>query len=396
MQLHPSVSMPPGRAVMQPKEIKLLQFVSNFAIGGTERQLVNLAQRLDSNRFDLYLGCLRRAGEFLSEVKAHRIPVVEYHINSLRNYGTLKEQYRFAGYLKRNRIRVVHTYGFYPNVFAIPAARLARSPVIIASVRDTGEMWTPAQRRVMKFVCRLAHCVVVNAEAVAERLIAEGYDREKMTVIGNGIDLSRFARNGGGLRLRRELSLAPEAPLIAVFSRLNPLKGVEYFLEAAAIVAPRFPEARFLVVGGPMIGEEAYQRELERLVDRLGFGNRVLFTGFRVDVPELLSEVTISVLPSLSEGLSNVLLESMAAGVPAVATKVGGNPEAVEHGVTGLLVPPRNPSALAQAISRLLENPEMGRSFGAAGRQRVAERFSVEKMVRETERLYLKLLEKVR
>lgn len=382
--------------VTQPGRIKLLKFVTLFEIGGTERHVVNLARALDPSRFELDIACLSRKGAFLKEIEDLRIPVTEYSIRSLRSSKAVKQQLNFARYIRDNKIQIVHTYGFYANAFAVPAARIARVPVVVASIRETGDLWSPMQRRVMKFVCRLAHCVMVNAEAVAERLVAEGYDREKMTVIRNGIDLSRFARNGGDAKLRQELGLAPRTPLIAVFSRLNPLKGVEFFLEAAAIMAPRFPEARFLVVGGTLPGEEAYQRELERLVDRLGLGNRVVFTGFRLDVPELLSEVTISVLPSLSEGLSNVLLESMAAGVPAVATKVGGNPEAVEDGVTGLLVPPRDPSALAQAISRLLENPEMARSFGAAGRQRVAERFSGEKMVRETERLYLKLLEKVR
>ena len=129
---------------------------------------------------------------------------------------------------------------------------------------------------------------------------------------------------------------------------------------------------------------------------RLGIGGRVVFTGFRLDVPELLSEVAISVLPSLSEALPNVVLESMAAGVPVVATRVGGNPEVVEEGVTGLLVPPQDPAALAKAICRLLENPELASRYGRAGKQRIAEQFSLERMVRQTETLYLDLIRKAR
>jgi glycosyltransferase involved in cell wall biosynthesis len=166
------------------------------------------------------------------------------------------------------------------------------------------------------------------------------------------------------------------------------MKGIQYFLDAAVILAERFPEARFLVVGD---GES--RRELEGHAGRLGLGRRVVFTGFRCDVPELLSEAEVCVLPSLSEGLSNALLESMAAGVPVVATRVGGNSEVVEDGLTGLLVPARNPAELAWATGRLLENKNLALSYGQAGMRRVQELFSMERSVRETEHLYERLLE---
>src|SRR5439155_1397923 len=151
-------------------------------------------------------------------------------------------------------------------------------------------------------------------------------------------------------------------------------------------------EARFLVLGDCSPATNGYKEELLSHAIRLGLRDRVVFTGFRDDVADVLSEVAVSVLPSLSEGLSNALLESMAMGVPVVATRVGGNPEAVEEDVTGLLVPPRDPAALAEAICRLLENHRLASRFIQAGRQRVVERFSLERMVQETERLYLKLL----
>lgn len=386
-----------------PDKIKLLKFVTMLAVGGTERQVVNLAQSLDASRFELRLACLKHFGHFLNEVEARRVPLVEYKINRLYNSRAFREGLRFARDVRRDRIEIVHSYGFYSNVFAIPPARLARVPVIVASIRDTGDIWTPMQRRLQKVVCRLADCILVNAEAVRQRLIAEGYPPEKIAVIRNGIALSRFERKSGDGRVREDLALPPGTPVVAVLARLTRLKGVEYFLRAAAIVAKRVQEARFLIVGDSVyrdgtqvFGDGAYRTELERYADRLGLGQRVVFTGFRLDIPDLLSEVAVSVLPSLSEGLSNVLLESMAAGVPVVATKVGGNPEAVEDGATGLLVPPRDAGALADAICLLLENPAVASGFGQAGRQRVAEHFSVERMVRETEHLYLDLLGRAR
>ncbi len=120
------------------------------------------------------------------------------------------------------------------------------------------------------------------------------------------------------------------------------------------------------------------------------------FTGFRLDVPELLSEVAVSVLPSLSEGLSNSVLESMAAGVPVVATRVGGTPEAIEDGVSGFLVPPRDPAALAEAIAALLERPELARRLGEAARSRVESNFSLARMTEETQKLYIQMLGRAR
>jgi glycosyltransferase involved in cell wall biosynthesis len=193
--------------------------------------------------------------------------------------------------------------------------------------------------------------------------------------------------------------LPVEAPLVAVFARLHPVKGIEYFLDAAASLAARFPLARFLVVGEGCIVRDGvivpspYRHELEDYAARLGLAERVVFTGFRRDVPELLREVAVSVLPCISnEGLSNSVLESMAAGAPVVATTVGGNPEIVEDGRTGLLVPPADSGALAGAIARLLEDRELAERLGRAARQRVADHFSVEQMVRRTERLYVDLL----
>lgn len=385
---------------MQATKIKLLKFVTGFALGGTERQVVNLVKGIDLSTFELHVGCLNAVGHGVDGIKARGVPLVEYKINSLYKPNTFKQQLRLARYVRDYKIHIVHSYGFYSNVFAIPASRLAGADVVVASIRDMGTMVTQKQKRVEKLICRLADCILVNAEAVRQRLIAEGYPGQRIAVIRNGIDLSRFARQGNSSRLRQELGLPPRAPLVAVVSVLRPLKGIEYFLEAATLVSKHFPETRFIVVGDSVyregsvvFGNRAYRHELERYAHSLDLDGQVMFTGFRLDVAELLSEVTVSVLPSLSEGLSNTLLESMAAGVPVVATRVGGNGEAVEDGITGQLVPPHDAAALADAVCLLLDNPGLALSFGQAARQRVAEHFSLEQMVRETERLYLRLLE---
>lgn len=371
----------------QPNRIRLLKMLTSFQIGGTERQVANLALRIDSSRFDLHLACLRNMGELLQELEPLQVPRPVFDIGRLYTPKTLWQAIRLGHYIRRHLIQVVHSYGFYPNVFAVPAARLAGASIVVASIRDRGDILTPMQRWIQKCVCRLADCVLVNAETIREVLIEQGYRPDKIFVIRNGIVLSRFGGRERGAELRRELGLPPSAPLVFVFSRLNGMKGVEYFLEAASMAAPNFPDARFLVVG-----DGAKRKELEAYAARLGLSPRVTFTGFRTDVPDLLPEATISVLPSLSEGLSNSLLESMASGVPVVAGRVGGNPEIIEHDVSGLLVPPRDSEALAAAMCSLLRDPELAARFGKAGQRRVAELFSMERSVGEVERLYERLV----
>lgn len=374
--------------------IRLLTFTTVFAIGGTERHLMNLTDGLDHGRFDLSFGCLKRSGEFLGDIEALGIPVSEYPVRRLYGFRTLVEELKFCRDLRRQSIEIVHTYNFYPNVFALPTARLTGTPVVIASIRDTGPYLTKWQRIVQRIACRFAHHILVNADAVKQWLIAEGYAADNITVIRNGLDLSRFPATGPDLALRDELGVPRDAPIVAMLARLDRQKGAEDFLDAAARVAARVENACFLIVGGnTFASRDDYRRELEARAQRLGLAGRIVFTGFRLDVPRLLSQVAVSVLPSFSEGLSNTLLESMAAGVPVVATRVGGNPEVVEHGATGWLVEPHDPAALAEAILSILDDPDRAAAFSRRARERVLEQFSLQRMVRETESFYERALD---
>ena len=245
----------------------------------------------------------------------------------------------------------------------------------------------------------MADVILVNAEAIKRSLVDDGYlPRTDQRHQERRRAHRRSARDGRASRLGEELGLPPDAPIVAMLSRLNELKGVDDFLHAAARVAVRVPDARFLLIGDGVemrngaIVKSAYCEALEAAAARLGLADRLVLTGFRLDVPQLLAECAVSVLPSLSEGLSNTLLESMAAGVPVVATNVGGNPEVVQEGRTGFLVAAQNPEALADRICRVLEDRAMAARFGEAGRRRVAEQFSMERMLRDTERLYQDLL----
>jgi len=389
MSLVQAVAASASETTREP--IRLLKFLAFLAIGGSERQVLNIRAGLDQSRFDLHLGCFGCLNEQIA-VDLSGTPLEVYKIQNLYGLRAIKECLRLASYLKRHHIDIVHAYNFYANVFALPAARLARVPVVLASIRDTGENLTARQRAVNKIFCRMADRVVVNAEAIKRTLVAEGYRPERITVIPNGIVCPPLRSDQDRL-LHREFGLSPNDVLIGVVARIARGKGLEYFLEAALAVTARIPQVKFLIVGDNSFNPE-YREELKRQTVKLGLQDRVIFTGFRLDVPNILASLAVSVLPSINgEGLSNSLLESMAAAVPVVATTVGGNPEVVVDGETGLLVPPRNAAALAEAICRVLRTPGLRNTLGQAGRRRVLEHFSNERMIRNVERLYGELLD---
>ncbi len=377
--------------------VKVLKFVTAFAVGGTERQFVHVTRGLDRSRFDIQIGCFRRSGPFLNEISALDIPISEYPTTSFYSYEAVRAQLRLAQTIRRERVQLVHAYGSYPNLFTVPAARLARNCVSIASLRDLGlfsggnKLKGAAQKLAFSF----ADCVLANSNAARNWLLNQGVKQERVHVIPNGINVARFspAPDDCDFPIRREFNIDPKAPLVTLVCRTDRNKGLEGFMDVVPIVANRFPDVRFMLVGGSPCNP-SYEIDIRNLAARRNLNNRLIFTGERSDVPAVLQESTLSVLPSLSESFSNSLLESMAAGLPVVATNVGGNPEIVQDGETGLLVPPRDPAAMADAIIRVLEAPEMAKRFGVAGRERVMKHFSLETVIRRTSELYMMLLER--
>jgi glycosyltransferase involved in cell wall biosynthesis len=284
---------------------------------------------------------------------------------------------KLARFLRAHRIRLVHTFDFYSNMLGVPAARLARVPVVIASQRDLGNLRPPLQRRLHNVALRLAHYVVVNAQAAAESLETAGIVAPaRIVVIPGGVDCTRFSGTPDGNRSSGRI-------VIGTVAILRPEKGLVDFVRAAGHVVERFPEARFLIWGaGPL------RAHLERLVRDLGLSGAVELAGATLEPETALRELDIFVLPSLSEACSNALLEAMATGRAVVATRVGGNPALVEDQVTGLLVPPGDPAALAKAIIRLIEEPALAAGLAARAQQRVRTEFGIDRMLARFQALY--------
>jgi glycosyltransferase involved in cell wall biosynthesis len=362
-----------------PERPGVLFMTDSFETGGSERQFVTLARALDRGAFRVEVGCLQArgalAGDF-SEI-AH-FPTG----GSFLSLRSLKSRVALARFLRRHRIAVAQAFDFYSNLMLIPAAWLARVPVIVGSQRQIGDLLTSRQFRAQAAAFRLCDRVVANSCAAAERLRPSGVRPDRVVVIPNALPEEAFAaaapalpREAGRLR-------------VGMIARMNhAVKNHPGFLRAAARIAAQFPEVEFVLAGdGPL------REELERLAGSLGLATRVRFLGDRRDIPAVLASLDVSVLPSFSESLPNAVLESMAAGVAVVATRVGGNPEAVADGETGLLVEPGDDARLAAAIERLLRDAELRRRCGARAKEVAREKYSLERVARRFEELYQSLL----
>jgi glycosyltransferase involved in cell wall biosynthesis len=352
--------------------------LNTFQGGGTEHQMTELIRRLDHSRFAVHVACFGDRGELRERVHRAPVTVTEFRLSGLARASTVERFSRFVRWCRRLDIRIVHACDFYGNVFAMPAATIARVPVRIASRRDVSlPDRTPAQDRLQRLSYRFAHRVVANSTAAAEQLVVEGVPRDRIVRIENGLELSQFCD-----------TRAAASPTIMMVANLRAGKGHDVLLAAAARVVTRVPSARFRIVGdGPL------RPALDEAVVRLGLTGHVEFLGHRTDVPELLQTAGAFVFPSLMEAAPNAVIEAMAAGLPIVASDAGGIPEVITHQRNGLLVPPGNVDALAEALLRVLADPALAARLARLARQDAMARFSFDRMVKAFEDLYVRELQ---
>jgi L-malate glycosyltransferase len=363
--------------VKSAPQIPVAVFITRFLPGGTERQMTELIQRLDRQRFDVHVACFHKEGSWLPRVEACA-PVTAFPIHGFARPATFARAAAFARWCRAHQIGVVLTCDLYANAFALPSAALAGVPARIGSRRELNPDKTPAQIALQRQAYRCAHAVVANSPAAARHLEHEGLHASRIHVVPNGISIDRFPP--------RPVLLRPATTIVTV-ANLRTEKAHEVLLAAAARLTPRHRQLRFVIAGD---GPRAV--ELRALASRLGLDRHVEFLGHREDVPALLAESDVFVLPSRSEAFPNGAIEAMAAGLPVVASRVGGLLDLVDEGRTGLLVPPDDPAALASAIESLVVSPARAAAIGAAARDEVARRYSFDRMVRSFEDLFLSQL----
>jgi len=355
-------------------------FIDTFSRGGNERQFLHVLRQLDRGEYELVVGCLHKRGAFLEEVCSQGTPIVEFPIRSLFGLHTARRFWQLVRFLRRNRIAILHAFDFYSEIFALPAARMAGVPVLLAARGELRDLRNPLQRSAIGIACRLATCIVTNSQACfAEARREPG----RAVFIPNSIDLDLFRPAISSTEVRRNLGLGDNAPVIGLLAALRPEKDVGTFLRAAAHVSTQIPDARFLV-----IGDGSERPSLERLAAELRLSGRALFLGDQSNVENLLASLDIAVLSSVTESMPNAVLEAMAVGRPVVATRAGGTHELVRDGETGYLVPVRDPEAMSEKILKLLRDPERRLAMGRAGRARVEREFSGTRMREELRTLY--------
>jgi glycosyltransferase involved in cell wall biosynthesis len=294
-----------------------------------------------------------------------------------------------ARILRREGIQVIHMHTSHACTLGGWAARLSRTPVRIISRRVDFSVRSNPLRK-LKYQWGVDRIVAIS-DGVRKVLIEDGLDPNRIVVIRSGIDPQAFDPNYPAGEARREFGFPDRSPVIGCVAHFADHKGHRYLIEAAVRVAAAVPDVRFLLVGD---GELRPKIELQ--IKELKLERHVILTGFRQDVPRLLAAMDVVVLSSHLEGLGTSLLDAMAMARPVVATRVGGIPEMVEDGLNGLLVPPRDPSALADALITLINRPDERKRMGQAGRARMLEKFSAEAMVAATEAVYRKILESKR
>lgn len=365
----------------------ILHTIETAGPGGAETVLLRLASGLNEDRFRS-LALLPQEGWLADRLRERGVPVV--FANSNRWYD-LRLPMEMKRLIDRERVDLVHSHLPGQNFYGCVAGLLTGRKKVVtyhgAFELARSQGWKGNIR--LAAVRKMADAVVAVCDYVGRLLRGAHFSPKKIVRIYNGIGMETFG-SAGDERIRRELNLPSGTRLVGTVANLRGPKGYAFLIQAARLVIDRFPECHFVAVGDI---DAVLGRPLFDLVERLKLTNQFHFLGFRSDVPEILSELDVFVLASVSEGFPLVALEAMAASKAVVMTRSGGQQEVVEDGVSGLLVPPGDARGLAVGIGELLANPERAAEMAWRARCRVEADFTVEKMLREHETLYERLLE---
>jgi len=341
--------------------------------------MAELARALDKSEFEVHVGCFRDDGFRAQELRQAGIPILALPVRSFLAFNALEGAWQMRQYIRRHGIQLVHTFDLPLTLFGVPVARASGVPVVLSSQRANRSL-QPRYHRLARFTDRLAHGIVVNCEAMRVHMIEdEGAPPERVHMCLNWIDLQHYRP----LPPLRPPPLADASLVIGVVCALRPEKGLLTLIDAFAQVRDAAPGLQLLIVGdGPMLPA------LQERAREHGLGTQCVFQPAVADVREWLREIDIFVLPSLSEALSNSLLEAMASGCAAVASRVGGNPELVLDGKTGLLFMPDDADDLARRLRSLIGAESLRNRLSESALSFVQENFNKDASVRRIQELY--------
>ncbi len=377
----PSLAMPIAAPESEP--VRVCFMIDRLSRAGTETQLLALIRTLDPRKVQPSLVLLDGEDDLSRALEPSACPVLRLGVRKLLGARSLLAAKRLLAFWREQRPDVLQTYFLDAAYFGVPVAKLARIPKVLRVRNNLGYWLTGKHRLLSRLVSPFVNVTLTNTDAGKHMLVQqEGYRDGSVTVIENGVDLGRFKRfmlpDTSRARVR-----------VGCVANLRPVKNIDGLMRAARAALTRFPQLVFEVAG------EGEQRgELERLHAELGLGDRFKLLGSVSDVPAFLRSLDIAVLPSHSEGMSNALLEYMAASRAVIATDVGANAGIVRNGKDGLIVPAKNEEALADALGQMLANPLRAAGFGASARKRVEKEYSREAMCLRFEEFYRQLADR--
>jgi glycosyltransferase involved in cell wall biosynthesis len=391
------------------RPVRVCFMIDSLKPAGTETQLLALIRHLDRSRVQPALCLLDGEDETSRALEPKDCPVLRLGVRGLSRPATLAKAWRLARFLRSQRIDVLQVYFLDSTYLGVLVGRLTRVPWIVRTRNNIGYWTTPWHRCLGRWCNRLADGLVANCQACAHAVThEEGLSPRRIIVLENGVDLNRFP---DPVPIHRSLLTTPHSLLtthhshskagtpvtyapgseaerrIGVIANLRPVKDLDVFVRAAAQVAASHPQVTFHIAG-----EGELRPALEKLADQLGLANRLFLPGTVQDVPGFLAKLDVAVLCSRSEGMSNAILEYMAAGKAIVATAVGGNVQLLQNEQNALLIPAGDPQLLAQVVRRLLDDPPLALRLAQAARRRVEGRYSRQAMVRRFEGFYQDLL----
>lgn len=371
---------------MNKLPVKILYLITDLNIGGAEQLLLLMLKNLNRQKYDPTVCCFY-AGELAGEIKSLGIRVIDLKMESKLDLLVL---FKLLNLLKKEKFDIVHTHLFHANIAGRLIARLCGVPIVISTLHYAFSYNGKFGILLERLTARLADKIIVVSGAVKKFCLNEiCIPENKLQFIYNGVDLDMNKKVlTSSARLKEQLSLNNEF-IIGCIGRFDKVKGHAYLLKAVAEITKVYTEIKILLAGAGSL-----ENQLRDLADELGISKYIIFLKNRRDIPQILDLFDVYVLPSLQEGLSITLLEAISMGKPSVVTAVGGNPEVIVDGESGMLVPPKDHRIMAEVIIRLLENKSMAEQLGANARLRAMEKFDIKENVYKTESLYNYLLEK--
>ena len=363
----------------------ILLTVRRLDQGGCERDLARVALNIDRSRFETHVGCFFREGVRLPDLTNAGIPVAEFPLRGLKSVTSIyNTAHSFRTYIRKHNIQLIHTYDGPSSMFLIPLARLFRIPVLISGQLSLRELNTPREQAFLRFSDRLVDRLVVNSKAVLDDLaMNHAVPRSKLVLLYNGVDINLFQ---AGEKFRPEG--VEEAPVvIGSIAALREEKQLHLLIEAFAAVREIRPGVKLLIVGGGYDEPRLRDRAAELRVE-----DGIVWIPAKTDVTEWMRAIDIFVLPSRSESFPNGLLEAMASGCCPVGSNVGGIPELIEDGKSGLLFPSGDAGALADRLRMLLTNDPLRLRLARAAYDRARTLFTLDRFVANTSTLYSSLL----